>query len=549
MALPSPTRRRIAACCLVAGLAGALAALPGAAQDYPTHPVRIVVPFAAGGPADVYARVLAQHLQETLGQTFIVEDKPGAGSIIGTDAVAKAAPDGYTLLLMSNTHTVNESLIPTKPFQLMRDFVPVAPINSSDLVLVGKAGLQASTLRELIAYAKSHPGALSYASSGPGTPYHMAGELFKAMAGVSIVHIPYRGSSGARSDVLGGQVDMMFDAIPTMADHIRSGKVKALRHHRQDALAGAARRADRRRGRRAGLRGGDLARHDGAQGHAAGDRAAAQRRDRQDRRPARRREGLGGAGRHADDDGRRRVRALPRAGHHQVGAHRQDLGREARPMTAGPVLRLLCAGAARGLVDALQARFAAETGARIEGRFGAVGAMKEALAAGAPCDVMVVTDAMVTALADSGALDGSTRAPLGVVRTGVAVRAGDAAPAIDTPDALRAALLGADRICFPDPARATAGIHFASVLQRLGVDETLAPRLATFPNGATAMAALAAPASAARSAARRSRRSWRRPACAWWGAARGVRARDGLHRRGGAARPRSGHWRSVSSSG
>jgi tripartite-type tricarboxylate transporter receptor subunit TctC len=227
MPLPAPTRRRVAALCLAAGLAGALAALPAAAQDYPTHPVRIVVPFAAGGPADVYARVLAQHLQETLGQTFIVEDKPGAGSIIGTDAVAKAAPDGYTLLLMSNTHTVNESLIPTKPFQLMRDFAPVAPINSSDLVLVGKAGLQASTLGELIAYAKSHPGALSYASSGPGTPYHMAGELFKAMAGVSIVHIPYRGSSGARSDVLGGQVDMMFDAIPTMADHIRSGKVKA----------------------------------------------------------------------------------------------------------------------------------------------------------------------------------------------------------------------------------------------------------------------------------------------------------------------------------
>jgi len=160
-------------------------------------------------------------------------------------------------------------------------------------------------------------------------------------------------------------------------------------------------------------------------------------------------------------------------------------------MTAGAVLQLLCAGAARGLVDALQARFAAETGARIEGRFGAVGAMKEALVAGAPCDVMVLTDAMVCALVEAGALDGSTRAPLGVVRTGVAVRAGDADPAIGTPDALRAALLGADRICFPDPARATAGIHFASVLRRLGLEETLAPRLATFPNGATAMAALA----------------------------------------------------------
>ena len=163
-------------------------------------------------------------------------------------------------------------------------------------------------------------------------------------------------------------------------------------------------------------------------------------------------------------------------------------------MTASAVLHLLCAGAARGLVDALQARFSAETGARIEGRFGAVGAMKEALAGGAPCDVMVVTDAMVSTLAETGALDGSTRAPLGVVRTGVAVRAGDADPVLGSADALRAALLGADRIYFPDPARATAGIHFASVLQRLGIAATLAPRLATFPNGATAMAALAAAA-------------------------------------------------------
>jgi tripartite-type tricarboxylate transporter receptor subunit TctC len=206
----------------------AVAAPLAAAQDYPSRPVRIIVPFAAGGPADVYARFIAQRLQESMGQTFIVDDRPGAGSIIGTDAVAKSPADGYTLLLMSNTHTVNESLIPTKPFQLMRDFVPVAPINSSDLVLVARSGLPATTLHELIAAAKAKPGALSYASSGPGTPYHMAGELFKAMAGVSILHIPYKGSSGARTDVLGGQVDLMFDAVPTMTEHIRAGKVKAL---------------------------------------------------------------------------------------------------------------------------------------------------------------------------------------------------------------------------------------------------------------------------------------------------------------------------------
>jgi len=215
---------------LLAGLMAALAlgTGPAFAQDYPGRPVRIIVPFAPGGSADVFGRFLAQRLQETLGQTFLIDNRPGAGSVIGTDAVAKAAPDGYTLLLMSNTHTVNESLIPNKPFQLMRDFAPIAPINYSDLVLVAKASLPQNTLPELIKAAKAKPGGMSYASSGPGTPYHMAGELFKAMAGVSIVHIPYRGSAGARTDVLGGQIEMMFDAIPTMTEHIKSGKVKAL---------------------------------------------------------------------------------------------------------------------------------------------------------------------------------------------------------------------------------------------------------------------------------------------------------------------------------
>jgi tripartite-type tricarboxylate transporter receptor subunit TctC len=205
------------------------AALGAAAQEaYPVRPVRLIVPFAPGGPADVYARFIATRLQESLGQTIVVDNRPGAGSIIGTDAVAKSAPDGYTLLLMSNAHTVNESLIPNKPFQLMRDFAPIAPINASDLVLVTRADLPVNSLTDLLKLAKSKPGALSYASSGPGTPYHMAGELFKAMAGVSILHIPYKGSSGARTDVIGGQVDMMFDAVPTMSEFARSGKVKAL---------------------------------------------------------------------------------------------------------------------------------------------------------------------------------------------------------------------------------------------------------------------------------------------------------------------------------
>ena len=208
----------------------ALGALPLAthADNYPSRPIRIIVPFAAGGPADVYARVIGQRLQGTMGQPVVIDNRPGAGSIIGTDAVAKAPADGYTLLLMSNTHTVNETLIPTKPYVLLRDFAPIAPINYSDLVLVVNPKVPARSLGELLQLARSQPGKLSYASSGPGTPYHMAGELFKAMAHVDILHVPYRGSSAARADVIGGQVDMMFDAVTTMAEQAKAGKVRPI---------------------------------------------------------------------------------------------------------------------------------------------------------------------------------------------------------------------------------------------------------------------------------------------------------------------------------
>ena len=206
----------------------ACAATPLAAQDWPTRPVKIVVPFAAGGPADIYARAVAEKLQGALGQPFVVENRPGGGSIVGTEVVAKSAPDGYTLLMMSNTHTVNESLVPNRPFDLMRDFVPVAPVNYSDLVLVIHPSVPANNLSDFLALARSKPGGLNYASSGNGTPYHMAGELFKAMAGVDVVHVPYKGSSGARTDILGGQVQMMFDAITTMAPNVSAGRLKAL---------------------------------------------------------------------------------------------------------------------------------------------------------------------------------------------------------------------------------------------------------------------------------------------------------------------------------
>ncbi|WP_295553740.1 tripartite tricarboxylate transporter substrate binding protein [Limnohabitans sp. Rim8] len=198
------------------------------AQSYPNRAVKIVVPFAAGGPADNYARFMAQRLGEELKQSFVVDNKPGAGSIIGTDLVAKSPADGYTLLMMSNTHTVNESLIPTKPFGLMKDFVGIAPVNYSNLLLVVHPSVPVKTVGELVALAKSKPGKINYASSGNGTPYHMAGELFKFMAGINMTHVPYKGSSGARTDIVGGQVDVMFDAETTMAALSRDNKVRAL---------------------------------------------------------------------------------------------------------------------------------------------------------------------------------------------------------------------------------------------------------------------------------------------------------------------------------
>ena len=212
----------------IAALAAALVSIPAQAQDYPARPVKIVVPFAVGGPADIYARYLGVHLGEALGQPFVVENRPGAGAVVGTDAAAKSAPDGYTLLLMSNAHTVNETLIPNKPYSLTRDFVAVAPINYSDLMIVVNPSVPANSLQEFIALAKAQPGKLNYASSGPGTPYHMAGELFKSMAGLDIVHVPYKESSAARTGVIGGQVEMMFDAVTTMNEQAKGGKVRAL---------------------------------------------------------------------------------------------------------------------------------------------------------------------------------------------------------------------------------------------------------------------------------------------------------------------------------
>jgi tripartite-type tricarboxylate transporter receptor subunit TctC len=203
-------------------------AAPAGAQTWPANPVRIVVPFGPGGPADIYARILAQALTEELKQQFIVDDRPGAGGVIGTEIAAKSPPDGYTFLMMSNTQATNETLFARKPYVLMRDLVAVTPVNSSELVMVVHPSVKAKTLQEFIALAKASPGKLTYASSGPGTPYHMAGELFKAMSGTDILHVPHKSSGDARNDVMGGHVQMMFDAVTSMKGNVEAGEVRAL---------------------------------------------------------------------------------------------------------------------------------------------------------------------------------------------------------------------------------------------------------------------------------------------------------------------------------
>ena len=209
----------------------AVLTLPGqraAAEDYPSRTVKIIAPFGAGGPTDVYTRIISQELQKALGQPFIVENRPGAGTTIGTEYVAKAAPDGYTLLMVSGTQTVNETLYTQKNYHLMTDLVPVAALIDTDLVLVVNPSVPVKNVAELIALAKAKPGTLNFGSSGPGSNYHMAGELLKSLTGIDIVHVPYKGSTGMRTDILSGQIQILFDSVPTMAALVKDGRVRAL---------------------------------------------------------------------------------------------------------------------------------------------------------------------------------------------------------------------------------------------------------------------------------------------------------------------------------
>ena len=221
-------------------LAAGAAALPAGrqiarAQAYPSRPVRIVVGFAAGGPNDILARLMGQGLSERLGQPFVIENRPGASSNIGTEAVVRAPADGYTILLAGTTSAINATLYDKLNFNFMRDIAPVASIMRVPNVMEVNPSVPAKTVPEFIAYAKANPGKISMASSGNGAPSHVAGELFKVMAGVNLVHVPYRGAGPALTDLLGGQVQIYFAPTPGSIEYITSGKLRAL------AVTGATR--------------------------------------------------------------------------------------------------------------------------------------------------------------------------------------------------------------------------------------------------------------------------------------------------------------------
>jgi tripartite-type tricarboxylate transporter receptor subunit TctC len=198
------------------------------AQSYPTRPVRIIVGYAAGGPIDIVARIVAQSLSEGLGQQFVIENRPGAGGNIGAEAVVRASADGYTLLLVGSNNYINATLYQNLNFNFIRDITPIGSIGRTPLVMEVNPSVPVKTVDEFIAYVRANPGKLNMASGGNGTPVHMAGELFKMMAGVDMAHVPYRGSAPALTDLIGGQVQVMFDAVSSSIEHIRAGKLRPL---------------------------------------------------------------------------------------------------------------------------------------------------------------------------------------------------------------------------------------------------------------------------------------------------------------------------------
>ncbi len=218
-------KRLLQAAC---GAALVLAELSALAQTYPARPVRIIVGFPPGGPTDIAARPIGQWLSERLGQQFVIENRPGAGSNIGTEAVVRSPPDGYTLLLAYSSNAINATLYDKLNFNFIRDIAPVASISRETTVMVVHPSFPAKTVPEFVAYAKANPGKINFASGGNGTPPHVVGELFKMMAGVNLVHVPYRGGAPAVADLLGGQVQVVFASPSISIEHIRAGKLRAL---------------------------------------------------------------------------------------------------------------------------------------------------------------------------------------------------------------------------------------------------------------------------------------------------------------------------------
>ena len=291
------------------------------AQAYPEKPLRFVVPYPAGGPLDTVARLLGQKVSESVKQPVVVENRPGAGGNIGADHVAKSAPDGYTLLMGAvATHAINPSLYKQIPYDPIRDFIAVTMIASTPNVLVVHPSVPASSVREFITYAKANPGKLNFGSGSTGSAGHLAGELFKTMAGVDMAHIPYKGAQPALTDVIAGEVQLMFATSASVIPFIKAGKLRA--------LAVSAGAADDQRSRPAGLRYRDVVRRLRARGHAARGRHAPERRDLASPPDAGDERASRDARRRGDAEYARSVRGIRQSGNGEVPGDRARLRRE-----------------------------------------------------------------------------------------------------------------------------------------------------------------------------------------------------------------------------
>ena len=320
-----PGLRRLAATLLTA--AAGVFASGVALAAYPDKPVRIVVGFSAGGTTDVIARIMAKELTESLGQSFVVENKPGAGSNIATDQVQRAAPDGYTLLFVAVTSAINQTLYKNVNFDLTRDFAPVALGAKVPNILVVNPQVPVKTVQELVDYAKKNPGKLAFASSGSGTSIHMAGELFKMQTGIDVLHVPYKGSAPAITDLIGGQVQFMFDNMPGMAARAVGQAARAGGDDHR-ALQERAGRADHEGSWLRQFRRVVLVRPDRPGRHAARGHQQAQRRHGEGTGQARGAAQLRAAGRRGREDHACRVRPVHQVGSGRLGPGGQGLGRQ-----------------------------------------------------------------------------------------------------------------------------------------------------------------------------------------------------------------------------